>query len=157
MVFLDQTKTTFFLFPERYTKLKEMVQTVLKEHKHVIIRAYVKNPPKEELDLKEWCSRIIMLVGMRVIGGPLAVYSEMEGNRGITAVAILDFSHLAIHVWDEVDPALVEFDLFSCKDFDPEVVLKELDKFELVSYTMKIQSRQYMDQEKKEYVRNEHR
>jgi S-adenosylmethionine/arginine decarboxylase-like enzyme len=73
---------------------------------------------------------------MKVLGGPLVVASDMVGNAGLTAVAVLDFSHLAIHSWDEISPALIEFDLFSCKDFNLTIVLDKLREFGLVSYTI---------------------
>ena len=114
-------------------KLKEMSQPIVRDHKHIIVRAYVANPPREADSLADWCKSVISLVGMKVIGGPIVVYSDMEGNKGHTAVAVLDFSHLSIHVWDEINPALIEFDLFSCKDFDIEIVLQKLKEFELLS------------------------
>ena len=33
-------------------------------------------------------------------------------------------SHTAIHIWDEVEPALVAFDLYSCSSIDLNVVWK---------------------------------
>lgn len=107
----------------------------LREHKHVIIRAYVNNPPKDADRLSDWCREVVEQVGMKVIAGPLVVYGDMPGNAGYTAVTVLDFSHLAIHCWDEVSPGLIEFDLFSCKDFDPEIVLDKLNEFGIVSFS----------------------
>lgn len=116
-------------------KLNEMKKPIVREHKHVIVRAYVNNPPREAIALSDWCCEVIDLVGMKVIGGPLVVYSDMEGNKGHTAVAILDFSHLSIHVWDEISPSLIEFDLFSCKNFDVNIVLRKLDEFDILSHS----------------------
>ena len=87
-----------------------MTQKTIRQHKHIIIRAYVKNPPATEIQLSEWCKDVISRVGMNVISGPHVVYSDMVDNEGFTAVAVLDFSHLSIHTWDKVDPALIEFD-----------------------------------------------
>lgn len=116
-------------------KLNEMKKPIVREHKHVIVRAYVNNPPREAIALSDWCCEVIDLVGMKVIGGPLVVYSDMEGNKGHTAVAILDFSHLSIHVWDEISPSLIEFDLFSCLDFDPQIVISKIhNRFDIVKY-----------------------
>jgi S-adenosylmethionine/arginine decarboxylase-like enzyme len=121
------------------------VHELVREHTHVIIRAYVNRPPTEENALAEWCKEAIDLVGMRVIGGPLVVYSDLEGNKGYTAVAILDFSHLAIHCWDEISPALIEFDLFSCKSFDVNHVLHKLNEFDIVSHHLMIVNREAFD------------
>jgi len=118
---------------------------MLREHKHVIVRAYVSNPPINATALSEWCTDVISSVGMKCIGGPLVVHSDMEGNAGYTAVAILDFSHLAIHCWDEISPALIEFDLFSCKNFDIETVLTKLNEFGIVSYSTLVVDRDDFD------------
>jgi S-adenosylmethionine/arginine decarboxylase-like enzyme len=122
-----------------------MGKDFVREHKHVIVRAYVNNPPTDKEQLSEWCKNVISDVGMKVIGGPLVVHSDIEGNKGYTAVAILDFSHLAIHTWDKISPALIEFDLFSCKDFDIELVMKRLDEFEINSYSNLIVDRDDFD------------
>mgnify|MGYP003335437126 FL=1 len=122
-----------------------MANSILREHKHVIVRAYVSNPPINATALSEWCTDVISSVGMKCIGGPLVVHSDMEGNAGYTAVAILDFSHLAIHSWDEISPALIEFDLFSCKNFDIETVLTKLNEFGIVSYSTLVVDRDDFD------------
>lgn len=130
-----------------------MANSILREHKHVIVRAYVKNPPVNATALSEWCTDVITSVGMKCIGGPLVVHSDMEGNAGYTAVAILDFSHLAIHSWDEISPALIEFDLFSCKNFDIETVLTKLNEFGIVSYSTLIVDRDDFDNQQRPLLR----
>jgi len=130
-----------------------MANSILREHKHVIVRAYVNNPPINASALSEWCTDVIGSVGMKCIGGPLVVHSDMEGNAGYTAVAILDFSHLAIHSWDEISPALIEFDLFSCKNFDIETVLTKLNEFDIVSYSTLIVDRDDFDNQQRQLLR----
>ena len=128
-----------------------MANKVVRQHKHIILRAYVKNPPKTEHQLSSWCRDVISCVGMNVISGPHVVYSDMEDNEGFTAVAVLDFSHLSIHTWDKVDPSLIEFDLFSCKDFDIQNVLDKLNEFDIITYSKLIVDRDDFDQELKPY------
>ena len=144
-VFLETEKLPFSFYSE-VDKLNAMKKPILREHKHVIVRAYVNNPPREAIALSDWCCEVIDLVGMKVIGGPLVVYSDMEGNKGHTAVAILDFSHLSIHVWDEVSPSLIEFDLFSCGEFDPQIVIDKINKdFQIVKHNYMILDRDSFD------------
>ena len=38
----------------------------------------------------------------------------MPGNRGVTAFAIIETSHIAMHIWDEPNPALVQLDVYTC-------------------------------------------
>ena len=130
-----------------------MENSILREHKHVIVRAYVNTPPTNEQALGDWCREVITAVGMKCIGGPLVIHSDMEGNAGYTAVAVLDFSHLAIHSWDEISPALIEFDLFSCKNFDVEIVLTKLSEFGIVSYSILTVDRDDFDNQQLPMIR----
>lgn len=61
--------------------------------------------------------------------GPYAVYSDMVGNRGLTAVTIIETSHIAMHVWDEVDPALMQLDVYTCSTLDIKNVFDALEEF----------------------------
>jgi len=60
--------------------------------------------------------------------GTYVKYSNMEGNRGITGAAIIETSHIVMHIWDEVHPALMQFDVYSCGEFDPETICDKIDK-----------------------------
>lgn len=97
-------------------------------HKHLIVRAEVNKPPLLVSYLESWLNEFITFIGMKVFMGPYVKYCNMPGNRGITAVAIIETSHIAMHVWDEVSPALMQFDVYSCGEFDPEVICKKIKK-----------------------------
>jgi S-adenosylmethionine/arginine decarboxylase-like enzyme len=97
-------------------------------HKHLIVRAEAKNPPMDEAILTEWFKNFIDEIGMKVMMGPYVKYSHMIGNRGITGAAIIETSHIVMHVWDEPDPALLQFDVYSCGEFDPETICDKIKK-----------------------------
>jgi len=97
-------------------------------HKHLIIRAEAKNPPMEESLLRQWFEQFILDIGMKVMMGPYVKYSNMVGNRGITGAAIIETSHIVMHVWDEPDPALLQFDVYSCGEFDPIKICEKIKK-----------------------------
>ena len=97
-------------------------------HKHLIVRAEAKNPPMDEAVLTEWFKKFIDEIGMKVMMGPYVKYSHMIGNRGITGAAIIETSHIVMHVWDEPDPALLQFDVYSCGEFDPETIWNKIKK-----------------------------
>jgi S-adenosylmethionine/arginine decarboxylase-like enzyme len=97
-------------------------------HKHLIVRAEAKNPPMDEAILTEWFKKFIDEIGMKVMMGPYVKYSHMIGNRGITGAAIIETSHIVMHVWDEPDPALLQFDVYSCGEFDPEKICEKIKK-----------------------------
>ena len=67
-------------------------------------------------------------IDMKIFMGPYVKYCNMEGNRGITAVAIIETSHIAMHVWDEPSPALMQFDVYSCAKFDVEKICEKIKK-----------------------------
>jgi S-adenosylmethionine/arginine decarboxylase-like enzyme len=54
----------------------------------------------------------------------------MKGNAGLTAVTIIETSHIAMHVWDEVTPALMQLDVYTCSTMDIKDVFAMLDQFE---------------------------
>ena len=92
-------------------------------HKHLIIRAEVNRPITSEKELKKWLRNLVKKIDMKTIKGPYASYVSKEGNRGITGVVMIETSHIAIHVWDEVIPALVQCDVYSCAEFSSNEVL----------------------------------
>ena len=97
-------------------------------HKHLIVRAEVYRPPMDEKFLTNWLNQFIEKIGMKVMMGPYVKYSNMVGNRGITGAAIIETSHIVMHIWDEVSPALMQFDVYSCGEFDPETICNTIDE-----------------------------
>ncbi len=115
------------------TEFKNIIQCQLMDnkllvHKHLIVRAEVYRPPMDEDFLRRWLENFIEEIGMKVMMGPYVKYSNMIGNRGITGAAIIETSHIVMHVWDEVHPALMQFDVYSCGEFDPETICKKIEK-----------------------------
>ena len=103
-------------------------------HKHFILRAEVKDPPRQidQLLIKNWTLRLIKDIGMQVLAGPEVRYVTKEGNRGVTGVVMIETSHIAIHVWDEERPALVQCDVYSCAEFSSNEVLAEFIPMDVV-------------------------
>ena len=95
-------------------------------HKHLIIRAEADRPPTDEEQLKSWMLDFIASINMKVFMGPYVKYCNMPGNRGITAVAIIETSHIAMHIWDEPKPALMQFDVYSCGEFDVKEICNKI-------------------------------
>lgn len=102
------------------------------EHKHLIVRARVNEPPKDANFIKLWMKELIERIDMKVLKGPYAVYSKMEGNRGLTAVTIIETSHIALHSWDEESPGLLQLDVYTCSSLNVADVLEMLEDFEPV-------------------------
>lgn len=103
-------------------------------HLHLIVKGTFKTPPKSEEVLNDWFKRLVQKVRMVVVAGPTSVYVNEPGNEGITGTVTLATSHSSIHVWDQLDPAMFQFDIYSCSCFSAEEVLSHLDEFGLVEY-----------------------
>jgi S-adenosylmethionine/arginine decarboxylase-like enzyme len=112
------------------------------EHKHLIIRAELKNPPKCAEAIQDWMKLLVDKIGMKILMGPYAVYSDMVGNQGLTAVTIIETSHIAMHVWDEVNPALMQLDVYTCSKLNVDDVFLALSDFMPVNVEFK-----YIDRE----------
>ena len=113
------------------------------EHKHIIIRAEVSEPITKRNKAIRFLNRIIKAIDMKAMYGPTATYCKLPGNRGVTAFAIIETSHIALHIWDEVDPGLVQLDVYSCSDFEPKKVLDILQELKPTKVEHK-----YLDREK---------
>jgi len=112
-------------------------------HKHLIVRAEVNKPMVcPEKVSKEWMPALIDRIGMKILMGPYAVYSDMEGNRGLTAATIIETSHIVMHIWDEQSPAMVQLDVYTCGPLDPYDVVESLKIMDPVHIDMK-----YLDRE----------
>ena len=97
-------------------------------HLHLLIKGYIKTPPKEEKLLNQWLTELVDNVGMKVVAGPTSVYVNEPGNEGITGTVTLATSHASIHVWDSEIPSMFQFDLYSCSNFTPRQVLDHIDE-----------------------------
>lgn len=96
-------------------------------HLHLLVKGYIKTPPKTEKLLNIWFTQLVSNVNMKVVAGPTSVYVNEPGNEGITGTVTLATSHASIHVWDKENPAMFQFDIYSCSDFKPKDVLNHID------------------------------
>ena len=97
-------------------------------HKHLIVRAEAVRPPMDEEVLSEWLKDFIDSINMKVLMGPYVIYHNVPGNRGITGAAIIETSHIVMHVWDEPSPALMQFDVYSCGDLNEKDICNKITK-----------------------------
>jgi len=112
------------------------------KHKHLLIRAEVNKPPASEEHIITWLKNLIKKIDMKILAGPYATKVTKKGNAGITGIAIIETSHVVIHTWDENNPALIQLDVYSCKDFKKSDILECLEEFETVQVDYK-----YFDRE----------
>lgn len=98
-------------------------------HKHLMIRARISEPPKDTDAVISWLRDFVSSLNMKILQGPFSSYVDQPGNKGITAVVMIETSHIAFHVWDEDDPALLQFDLYTCGSLNVEKALDDIDRF----------------------------
>jgi S-adenosylmethionine/arginine decarboxylase-like enzyme len=100
-------------------------------HQHLLVKALVKTPPKEVEVLNKWFIELVHKVGMVVVAGPTSVYVNEPGNEGLTGTVTLATSHASIHIWDNLELPMLQFDIYSCKCFELSDVLSMFDEWEL--------------------------
>ena len=116
------------------------------KHKHLIVRADISWCPREEdlNKISDWIRNLIKKIEMKLLAGPYTTYVNEKGNKGMTSVAIIETSHIALHIWDESSPGLMQLDVYSCADFIPKDVFDEVNK---MFKTVKMEYK-FLDREK---------
>ena len=104
------------------------------KHHHFIGRFEVAKPPlgSEKAYLEDWMANLIEGQGMNILSGPHVAYVDTVGNRGLTGVAIVETSHVAVHIWDETSPALVQLDFYTCGTLDKDAILRAINPWGVV-------------------------
>lgn len=111
-------------------------------HNQIILNGYIDKPFTSTDDAINWLKELVDKIGMNIVQGPYSSYVDVPGNRGITAMVMIETSHIAFHIWDEEDPALLQFDLYTCSTLDSNLVIDELNKkMGLISYEYMILER----------------
>ena len=132
------------VFPVTNTSLTRGFMT--QQHKHLIVRADIGWCPQEEdlNKISDWIRSLIRKIDMKLLAGPYTTYVSEKGNKGMTSVAIIETSHIALHIWDEINPGLMQLDVYSCANFNPENIF---DKVNELFKTIKIEYK-FLDREK---------
>lgn len=103
-------------------------------HKHLLVNAKVKNPINTEQQGIDFLTNLVDRIDMKIIKGPFASYVDKAGNKGLTAIVMIETSHIAFHIWDEQDPGLVQFDLYTCGKLELDKVMSVFkETFDVVS------------------------
>ncbi|MBT3777821.1 MAG: S-adenosylmethionine decarboxylase [Pelagibacteraceae bacterium] len=116
------------------------------QHKHLIVRADIGKCPKEEdlNKISDWIRSLIKKIDMKLLAGPYTTYVNEKGNKGMTSVAIIETSHIALHIWDETSPGLMQLDVYSCANFNPQEVFEKVNE---IFQTVKMEYK-FLDREK---------
>ena len=101
------------------------------DHKHLVLRAEVSDCPAEDSlhEILDWMKTLIKKIDMKLMQGPTISYVDQPGNRGTTCMSLIETSHIVIHIWDEPNPGLIQLDIYSCKEFNLEIVMKHIKEY----------------------------
>ena len=113
---------------------------------HLIIDGYGDNPKlmQDEQFLYQLLDSYPAQIGMTKISSPFVF--RYVGSRpedwGISGFVFIAESHISIHTFAE--HRYVNIDVFSCKDFNAEQVIKDLkDKFQLTRFSSRLIKRDW--------------
>lgn len=109
-----------------------MQENFVPYHQHLLMKVWLTNPPKEVSVLNDWFTHLVHKVKMEVVAGPTSVYVDSPGNEGLTGTVTLATSHASIHIWDHNEPAMAQFDIYSCKSFTLQDVLEQFEPWGIV-------------------------
>ena len=116
------------------------------QHKHIIIRAECNNPPMWPDDAIAWWNKLVVDIGMKKLDvehNPICGYVDTPGNSGLTIAGIIETSHIAMHVWDELDPALIQLDVYTCSSLDKDMIFAELEQWNPTKVEWKYLDREF--------------
>jgi S-adenosylmethionine/arginine decarboxylase-like enzyme len=111
-------------------------------HKHLLVRAQIANHISDTEQISNWISNLVTTIQMKIMYGPVSVHCDKSGNRGVTAFAIIETSHIVLHTWDETNPATLQLDVYTCSDLEIDLVFKALSVFQPITLDYKFLDRE---------------
>lgn len=100
------------------------------EHIHMLGRAYINKPPLTPEDGDKWLLDLVEAIAMVRLMGPFSIKCDEPGNEGVTGIIGLTTSHSSFHCWPDAERPFLTFDVYSCREFEPQAVLDCLARFE---------------------------
>ncbi len=112
-------------------------------HKHLLVNAKINKPISSEEEGIDFLKSLVEKIDMKIIKGPFSSYVDKVGNKGLTVIVMIETSHIAFHIWDEPNPGILQFDLYTCGPLVKDQVLDFIkDKFEIVSLDYRLYDRE---------------
>ena len=113
-------------------------------HKQLLLQGWI-DRHQDSIKLESLVKQLCKVIKAQVLGGPLSYYCDQPpNNMGWTCFLAIKQSHIIIHTW--MDYVLMkeqmQIDIYSCKDFKVEDVLKFLKKKEVYDIKYKLINRE---------------
>ena len=114
------------------------------EHKHLLLEGWI-DRHQDSIKLESLVSELCKEIKAQANGTPISYYCDQPPNNiGWTTFLAIKQSHIIIHTW--MDYVLMkeqlQIDIYSCKDFKVEDVLKFLKKKEVYDIKYKLINRE---------------
>jgi S-adenosylmethionine/arginine decarboxylase-like enzyme len=77
--------------------------------------------------VKEFVTTLVKKLDMHPLGKPQVVYVDTEEGKGVSAVQIITTSTITFH--GDANGNVAFIDVFSCKLYDPEVVIELVNNY----------------------------
>lgn len=111
-------------------------------HKHLLVRATIATFISDTDQISKWVSELVETIQMKILHGPVSVYCNTVGNKGITSFAIIETSHIVLHMWEETNPATLQLDVYTCSELEIDLVFKALSIFQPITIDYKFLDRE---------------
>ena len=117
-------------------------------HKHLLVNSTFETIPFTSTDFtNKWIKNLVDKIDMKILYSPRSVMCDKKGNEGISAFCLITTSHICLHTWDKISPNLLQLDVYSCKEFDINIVLNEIKEFNPLSLKYKFLDRDSFDED----------
>lgn len=80
----------------------------------------------DEQALRQFLEDLAKMINMSIIEGPI-IAKGLPENPGLSALVIVDFSHISIHTFSKYNEVLI--DIFSCRQFNKQIAIDYCLKF----------------------------
>jgi S-adenosylmethionine/arginine decarboxylase-like enzyme len=95
---------------------------------HLLVNCSSMNEKMDsEKEIEKFYNELIKELKMKKLTDFFCIKVHGEDGRGISAFQMITTSHISMHFDD--DHRCGYLDIFSCKNFDPKVVVKMIDKY----------------------------
>ncbi|MBM3148948.1 MAG: S-adenosylmethionine decarboxylase proenzyme [Chloroflexi bacterium] len=113
---------------------------------HLIIDGYGSDPKimQDEQFIHNLLDSYPAKIGMTKIAGPTVFryVGTSPKDWGISGIVFIAESHISLHTF--VERCYINIDVFSCKDFDADQVVKDItDRFRLTTFTSRLVNREW--------------
>lgn len=99
-------------------------------HLHMLInRMVLDRAPSDIEQANEFFTTLVEKIDMNILMGPYSVDCKTVGNEGFTGAVVIDTSHMSFHQWFKDDGVVMWADIYSCKEYDPKVIIDHFDQY----------------------------